>query len=96
MMTNDLKITLSKPYAFEGADYKEVDLSALENLTGKDFREIELLVVGRGQSVVFAEQTINGANAIAAKCTKLPVEFFEGLPLKDALAVRNTVMVFLG
>jgi len=95
MENKELKITLSKPYIFEGTDYTEIDLSGLNNLTGRDFREIELAVSSHGQSVILAEQTINGTNAIAAKCTGFPLEFFEGLFLKDALAIRNTVMVFL-
>lgn len=95
MENKELKITLSKPYIFEGTDYTEIDLSGLEKLTGKDFRAIELTVLSHGQNAVYAEQTINGANAIASFSTGLAVEFFEGLALKDALKVRNVIMGFL-
>lgn len=91
----DLKVMFKKPYDFEGTIYHEVDLSGLEDLTGKDLREVELMVLAKGQSPVAPEQTINGANALACKCTEFPTEFFENLPLADAMAVRNTIMGFL-
>lgn len=88
-------VKLSAPYQFEGKEYTELDLSGMAKLTGKDFRLVEMIVASRRQNIVGAEQTITGACAIAAQATGLTIEFFEGLPMVDALAVRNKVITFL-
>ena len=38
---NKLNVKLRKPFSFEGKEYTDVDLSGLENLTGRDMEEIE-------------------------------------------------------
>lgn len=91
----DFTLKLSAPYQFEGKEYIELDLSGIANLTGKDFRTVEMVVASRRQNIVGAEQTITGSCAIAAQATGLTIEFFEGLPMVDALAVRNKVLTFL-
>ena len=91
----DFVVELSKPYVCDGTEYTELDLSGMMEMTGKDFRTVEMVVASRRQNIVGAEQTITGACAIAAQATGLTIEFFEGLPMVDALAVRNKVLTFL-
>ena len=38
---NKLNVKLRKTFSFEGKEYTDVDLSGLENLTGRDMEEIE-------------------------------------------------------
>lgn len=93
--SNPYVVEFSAPYVFEGAEYTEVDLSGLTALTGQDYQEIEAIVTSRGQISIMAERTLSGAIVIASRASKQPLEFFNGLPIKEALAVRNMVIAFL-
>lgn len=93
----DLVLKLSKPYTFEGQKYTEVDLSALE-----DTKTIVLENVGKimaklspGTNPATIEMTLGFAQLLAAKVTGKPVEFFRGLPAKDGIGLKSTVVGFL-
>lgn len=91
-----LVIKFAKPYRFEGKEYTEIDLEALADLTGADLIAVDKLMSRDGISIeVMPEVKINYACNLAAKALKLPVEFFEGLPAKEAIKVKNRVMGFL-
>lgn len=93
-MSKNNVITFKKPYSFEGKEYKEVDLSGLENLTGKDLTDADRIFVSAGNVAPMNEMSIGYACIIAAKATGLPQEFFEGLPAKEIIKVKNEVMTF--
>ena len=88
-------ITLSKKYSFEGKDYEKVDLSGIENLTGNDLLDADKAFAATGGFAPVPELTLPYTFAVAATSTSLPVEFFNGLPAKDALKVKNEVVRFL-
>lgn len=90
-------VVFAKPYKFEGKEYTEVDLSALENLTADDMIATnKYMQRGSGGHIdVMPEVTLEYACVISAKALNLPIEFFTGLPAKEAMKVKNRVMGFL-
>lgn len=90
-----LRLKLSKTYSFEGLEISEVDLNALENLTGADILAIDRMMKKRGNSDASPEMTMEFAFFAAMQATKLPVEFFMGLNVKDAMKIKLRVNYFL-
>lgn len=88
-------VVFSKPYEFEGESYEEVDLSGLENLSTTDLIEADKQFSTSGQFAMMNEVTIGYTIILAAKASKKPVEFFERLPAKEGIKVKNMVMGFL-
>lgn len=88
----------SKPYMFEGKEYKEVDLSGMKNLTVADMSAAENRTKQGGLSKTtnpIIEYTLDYACNIAAKAAKLPIEFFMGLPITEGMALKGIVRDFL-
>ncbi|SFP11278.1 phage tail assembly protein [Salibacterium halotolerans] len=92
---NEYLIEFKKPYQFEGQEYKDVDLSGMENLCAKDLMDADKKFNNSGQTAIMNEMTIGYSCIIASKSTGKPVEFFENLPAPDALKIKRTVMGFL-
>ncbi len=91
-----LVIKLKKPYRFDGKEYTEIDLSGLEELTAADMIALENQYDRKSPGInVMPEVKVGYAVMMAARAAKLPVEFFNGLPPKDAMKVKNRVMGFL-
>lgn len=91
-----LVIRLKKPYQFEGKEYTEIDLSGLEELTAADMIALENQYDRKSPGInVMPEVKVGYAVMMAARAAKLPVEFFNGLPPKEAMKVKNRVMGFL-
>lgn len=92
----DLYVKFHKPYKFEGKLYDGVDLSGLENLTMQDQAAIDKQVQRRGfSSRDLLGVTTEHAMHYASLATKLPIEFFKMLPMKDGNRVNATVAGFL-
>lgn len=91
-LDNVLKFT--KPYNFEGKEYTEVDLSGLESITARDMIEAEKLYGRTGGFSFIPEMSMGYAIMIATRASKHPIEFFQGLPPKDAMRVKNKVTSF--
>ena len=82
------------PYKFEGQEYKSIDMSGLERLKARDLIQIQK-DIPNGYTNPNPEVTLEYACIIAAKVTRQPVEFFEGLPSNEAIKVKNCVVNFL-
>ena len=91
----DLVIKFKKPYEWEGKTYTEIDLSALEKLTGEDMVEINNLLGSRGRLPVLQEMSLEYAQEMAAHVTGMPIEFFKGLPAKKSMKLKNIVSNFI-
>ena len=89
------EVIFKKPYSFEGKEYKSVDLSSIEDLSGEDLLEADRIYSGNGQFSPVPELTLPYSFAIASKAAKLPLEFFQKMPAREALKVKNTVVRFL-
>lgn len=87
-------ITFNKPYVFEGTEYKELDLSGLENLKAADMIAANKVIDRSGTFSFLPEMSLQYACIIAEKATKLPIEFFNGLHPREAVKVKNKVISF--
>lgn len=89
-------IKFKKPFVFEGKTYTELDLSALENITTGDMVAVNKLIGPGtfGRTEMNPEFSLEYACYIAARATKMPVEFFMALRPGDGLKVKNRVVNF--
>lgn len=93
---SDMVIKFRKPYYFEGKEYTELDLSGMDNMTGADMIAVNKIMQRSSAGIdVMPEVSVEYAFYFAAKAAKLPVEFFNGLPPKESMKVKNRVMGFL-
>ena len=90
-------IKFAKPYMFEGAEYKEIDLSGMKKMTILDIVDIQKQLFSEKEvaASVLAETSTAFARKVAAKATKMPIEFFQLMPRNLSRAVQRTVMAFL-
>ncbi len=93
-MKNEFLITFSKPYEFEGKEFKEVDLSGVKELKVKDLGQIDMQFASGGNFAVMNEMSITYACMVAAKASSKPYEFFENLPAREGIAIKNLVVGF--
>ena len=89
VIENEYTVVFNKPYTFEGETYDKIDLSGLDNLTAAD-----MIAANKILDTFLPEMSLEYACIIAAKATKLPVEFFKGLHPKEAVKVKNRVTAF--
>lgn len=94
VIDSNLLLKFNKPYTFEEKTYNQVDLSGLENMTAKDMIETQKVLDRSGTFSVLPEMSVEYACIIASKATPLPIEFFKGLPLKEAIKLKNRVTSF--
>lgn len=90
-----LVIKLSKPYKFEGKTYGKIDLRGLEDLTAADMIAVNKLLSRNGNADFQQELSLEYACTLASKGSEHPVEFFKGLPPKDAIKLKSKITVFL-
>jgi hypothetical protein len=91
---DDLILKFDKPYKFEGKEYKEVDLNGFEDVTADLLCGLERNFSKKGISSVQPEVSISYAVMLAAEVCELPIEFFNGLPGKEAIKLKNMVVNF--
>ena len=89
-------IKFKKPFVFEGKTYTEIDLGALENITVDDMVAVNKLIGpgAFGRVEMNPEFSLEYACHIAARATRMPVEFFMALKPGDGLKVKNRVINF--
>ena len=93
-----LILKFKKPYKFEGREYTEVDLSAMEDMTAADLCAVAKLS-GRDTGITpIPEMTIPYAIHMAARASKLPVEFstFSLTDLSLVTTSQHPSFIFLG
>lgn len=90
-----LILKFRKPYMFEGKEYTEVDLSAMEDMTAEDLCAMGKIMTKLGIVNPVAEMTVDYAIYMAARASGKPVEFFKGLPPKEGIKLKNMVTGFL-
>ena len=83
-----------KPYKFEGKTYEQVDMSGLDNIKAIDMIEANRAHDRAGGFSFMPELSMEYALLIASRAAKLPIEFFYGLPPRDAMRVKNKVTSF--
>ena len=90
----DSYVRFSKPYPFEGNVYAGIDLGGIERITAKDMIEAEKYLAKNGVISPIPEMTMEYIGFIGNRATGQPIEFFKGLPPKDAIKVKNKVSGF--
>lgn len=91
---NKLVFELSKEYRFDGKPYKSVNLEGLENMTAEDMIAVNRCLTRSGNIDSLQETTLEYACEMAARCSDQPVEFYRGLPPKDAIKLKRFVANF--
>lgn len=91
----DLILRFKKPYSFEGETYTEVDLSGLEDLSAADLCKVGKMVKKIDGVDPIAEMSLPYAIFMAARVTGKPLEFFQQLPAREAVKLKNLVVGFL-
>ena len=91
----DLVLRFQKPYSFEGETYTEVDLSGLEDLSAADLCKVGKMVKKIDGVDPIAEMSLPYAIYMAARVTGKPLEFFQQLPAREAVKLKNLVVGFL-
>ena len=89
---NPLLLKLPVPYTFEGVCYTKLDLTGVENLTAADLiRASDIVERRKNRPTMVLELDMQYLFTCASFATGLPLEFFQRLPAKDAVSVKNAV-----
>ena len=91
---NSYYITFKKPFVFEDETYTGVDLSGLEDLSARDMIATQRSMERSGSINVIPEMSLEYACIFAARASGLPQEFFQSLPPREAIKVKNRVTSF--
>lgn len=92
---NWMKFKLSRPVEYQGNRVEEMDLSGLEELTGRDMNQLyDLYTASGGSGIVMQESTLLFAQLIANRVTGYPVELIERMSARDSMKLKNRVYRF--
>ena len=93
----DLVLRFGKPYKFGGQEYTEVDLSGLEDVTAGVLENVGKIAAKKnpGMNPALQEMSLTFCTYLAQRVAKLPLEFFTGLPAKEAIKLKAMVTNFL-
>ena len=88
-------LKFNKPFVFEGKSYNEIDLSALENITGEDMIQVNRRLTAAECAPLLQEMSLEYAQMMAAQVTGIPIELFKALPAKASMKLKNIVTNFI-
>lgn len=91
---NEYYVEFKKPYKFDDDYYDGIDLSGLEDLSAADMIKTQREMERSGSINVLPEMSLEYACIFAARATSMPVEFFQNLPPREAIKVKNRVTNF--
>ena len=93
----DMVLRFGKPYKFGGQEYTEVDLSGLEDVTAGVLENVGKIAAKKnpGMNPALQEMSLTFCTYLAQRVAKLPLEFFTGLPAKEAIKLKTLVTNFL-
>lgn len=90
---NPYLVTFKKPYYFEDKEYTHIDLSALEEMTSQ-----QLFEANREMAMDYIspkpEADARFCCIIAGRACGLPTEFFDQLPIREGIKIRDVVFNF--
>ena len=87
-------VKFSKPVRFEGKEYREIDLSGLEDMTTEQLRMAERLYERSGAFSALKEMNVEYCCYVAAVATGMPIELFWSLSAKDGTRIKSKVSSF--
>lgn len=89
--TEDHVMHLEEPYFFEGKAYREIDLNGIADLNTMQESAAENRMAREGFVVTETSFNYLYACIVASMATGLPEEFFTGLPVREAVKLKNAV-----
>lgn len=97
-----LVLKLNKPYSFEGTEYSEIDLSAIEDWSAVDLKNARMqykkLNGDKEENIVTEMSMIEAVPeyqwVVSAMATKLPIELFMRLPAKASRMLGAAITNF--
>lgn len=97
MDNQDYTIQFSAPYTFEGKSYDSITLAGMDDLTAKDMFAAEAYANAKKGKTGFEimENSTPYMLFLAARAAGVPVEFMEGLPLREATVVKYAMINFI-
>lgn len=87
-------IQFKAPYLFECTEYKEIDLSGLDDLSTDDLLTAENMYLKSGGTSINPETTLLYSLILAHIASDKPFEFFGKLPAKEAMKIKREVYRF--
>lgn len=82
-----------KPYEFEGKVYEVIELD-LDSLKGSDMSAVKKQFTAMGHRSMAPIFDADYCALVAARASKLPIEFFNEMPAKDYVEVTATITNF--
>lgn len=89
-----MKFTFAEPYTFEEKEYEEIEMD-LDGLKGSDMAAVKREWTKAGNFSPMPGTDMDFCAGVAAKASKLPIEFFEGMPARDFMNLSAMVTNFL-
>lgn len=89
--TENHVMRFEKPYFFQGKQYEAVDLSGIALLNSMNESEAENRMAMEGFMITENSFNYLYACVLASMATKLPEDFFTGLPLQELSKLKNAV-----
>ncbi len=87
-------VKFKEPYRFETAEYKEIDLSGLDDLSTDDLLKAESMYLRSGGTSINPETTMLYSMILAHIANGVPIEFFGKLPAREAMKIKKEVYLF--
>lgn len=88
-------VHFSKPYTFEGEEYKELDLSPIQDLTTTDLIFIDKVYAGLHKSAPLVRYTdTQYVELVAKRALNKPIEFFNQMSAKDFSEVMGVISAY--
>jgi hypothetical protein len=84
-------IKLSHPYKYDDEEISELDMSGIEDLTGRDIKKAQSIMTRHGNIATVLETNVEFLQLMAAAACGKEVEFIEELNAKDTTRVKNWV-----
>ena len=88
---------LTAPYTFGGVTYEKLNLHGLEGLKAGDLKRTTKLYMKLHPAANPAtlESNLEFTFLIASRILAQPLEFFDELPARDAIALKTSIVGFL-
>jgi hypothetical protein len=89
-----MKHTFKKPYTFEGKEYAELEFD-IEAMSGADYAAAKKQFAKSGNFVAVPNADSEFCACLLSRICKLPLEFFEQMPVKEYCKITQEVSNFL-
>lgn len=97
-----LVLKLNKPFSFEGTEYSEIDISAIEDWSAVDLKnaraQYKKLIGDKEENIVAELSMIEVVPeyqwVVSSMAAKLPIEFFMHLPAKASRTLGAAIINF--